>query len=142
MKKKKTFTYQIELSSPMYPRMIADILTGQGNFAHRLLSVTDQQRNDHWQGLKQSATYQVRDESEPEHTPITYAAMLAHYQACYEQATSTPERDAYAWMLTLLKQEWVDDNMGLLHTYVREFLVTIDTFQAHCEHTGMFAKEE
>ena len=66
-KKKKTYTYTITLDTEEWPRYLADQLTMQPWFARHLISVTDNQREDHWygdNGKSQSATYKVRDDKE------------------------------------------------------------------------------
>ena len=62
----KKYTYTITLDTEEWPRYIADQMTMRPWFARHLVSVTDNQRNDHWygdHGKTQSATYHVsRDE--------------------------------------------------------------------------------
>ncbi len=136
--KKKTFNYQIELNQPMYPRFIADCMTLQGNFNGRLLSVTDLQRDDHYHG----ARYQVRDESEPEHEPMSHAAMITHYAELSDnEKTGQPTQAAYAWILALLHEDWVPGNLGMVDSYVKEFIIVLDAFRAHMERIGHFSEE-
>jgi hypothetical protein len=66
MPKQKTYKYIIELSAPMFPRHLADSISMVEHLHRVLVSVTDMQRDDHWQGMKQSATYQVQDDEELE----------------------------------------------------------------------------
>ncbi len=150
-KKKSNYRYEIELSESMYPRYIADIMAMMGNFAYRLLSVTDLQNDSHVYG----ARYQVRDENEPEHEPMSHAAMIAHYQALSEQngkmieyyrreeekSKGEPTQAAYAWILALLQEDWVPGNLGMVDSYVKEFVIALDAFRAHMERIGHFAEE-
>jgi len=61
MKKRITYKYTIELSKPVFPRHLADMLTDRFLINH-LISVKDEQRNDHIYG----DTYQA---GEDEQTP-------------------------------------------------------------------------
>lgn len=63
---KKTYTYTIELDTEEWPRYLADLMTMHPWYARHLLSITDNQRSDHWygeHGRTQSATYRVREEA-------------------------------------------------------------------------------
>lgn len=83
----KTYKYTIETSAAVFPRHLADMLTDKF-FQNHLISVTDLQNDQHWQGLKQSATYQVQDEQEIEHmaenTPIEALRAALAQQRKYE----------------------------------------------------------
>jgi len=117
---------------------MADMIT-ERNLSHSLINITDCQRDDHYHG----ATYQVREEQEceQEQEHLTPSQMLEHYKTRYQQSTSTSEREYLDWILHTLEMDWVPGNMGMLYSYVREFLRVIQEFEARCEQNGSFAKD-
>lgn len=64
-RRKKTYTYTLELKTPWWPRHLADKLLMLPLFAGELLSVTDCQRDDHSaSGYKNGKTYIVGQDGE------------------------------------------------------------------------------
>ncbi len=136
-KTQKTFCYEIELNRPMFPRYIFDAMTLTGNFNGHLLSVKDLQDDGHYHG----ATYQGRDEDEPQES-MTLSQMREHYFELFRDSKpDTPECAALSWILGLLYQDWVPGNLGMVDSYVKEFIIALDAFRAHMERIGKFAEE-
>lgn len=146
-KKRKTYKYTIELTEPIYPRHLADYLSMQPLFARQLLSVQDMQRADHLyaeNNTKGSDTFTiVPDEAPPMHSDseTSYSWVLGYYAVKRDQAETPAERDAYTWIVTLLKQPWVPGNLERVIQYLHEFVPTLEQFQAYCQMIGEFSEE-
>lgn len=134
------YHYTIETTRPLFPRHLAEMLLAQRFMQQHLVGVKDEQNNEHSYG----STYIILDEAQREvpHERMSYREMCEHYHTWDRQDIGDVERDALYWMWSLLLRENWDQNMGMLYTYLGEFIDELLKVREHCGNIGAFATEE